>query len=45
MQQANQGEAELEHVEWEAVAALREGARSYLAQRVVPDLERALRSG
>ena len=45
MHQANRGEAELEHAEWRAVAALRDGARSYLLQRVAPDIEHAMAGG
>ena len=39
---ANRVEDELEHAEWRALAALQEGARSYLLQKVVPEIERAM---
>jgi hypothetical protein len=39
---ANRVEDELEHAEWRALAALQEGARSYLLQKVVPEIEKAM---
>lgn len=39
---ANRVEDELEHAEWRALSALQEGARSYLLQKVVPEIERAM---
>jgi hypothetical protein len=45
LEQANRVESELEHAEWRAVAALRDGARSYLLNHVAPDVQRALSGG
>ena len=39
---ANRVEGELEHAEWRAIAALQEGARSYLLQKVVPEIRQAM---
>lgn len=39
---ANRVEGELEHAEWRAIAALQEGARSYLLSKVVPEIQRAM---
>lgn len=41
-QGANRVEDELEHAEWRALAALQEGARTYLLRKVVPDIEQAM---